>query len=98
MTTLDLFLIAWFGFTSLMAFVLFGYDKLKAGGSSDRVPERHLIVVSAMGGWPGGLLGMLLFRHKTVKVSFQLKFAVAFVAWAVMVYFCWIARGQAGTV
>ncbi len=92
MNTFDQFLIAWFGFTSLMAFVLFGYDKLKAGGSSDRVPERHLIVVSAMGGWLGGLLAMLFFRHKTVKVSFQLKFAVAFVVWAFLVYGCWMAR------
>ncbi|MBK8001444.1 MAG: DUF1294 domain-containing protein [Verrucomicrobia bacterium] len=92
MNTFDQFLIAWFGFTSLMAFVLFGYDKLKAGGSSDRVPERHLIVVSAMGGWLGGLLAMLFFRHKTVKVSFQLKFAVAFFVWAFLVYGCWMAR------
>ena len=47
-------------FTSLMAFVLFGYDKLKAGGSSDRVPERHLIVVSAMGGVTDALLALSL--------------------------------------
>ena len=93
MSHLDQFLIAWFGFTSLMAFVLFGYDKLKAGGSSDRVPERHLIVVCAMGGWLGGLLAMLFFRHKTVKRSFQLKFAAAFVVWATLVYLCWSARG-----
>ncbi len=92
MNTFDQFLIAWFGFTSLMAFVLFGYDKFKAGGSSDRVPGRHLIVVSAMGGWLGGLLAMLFFRHKTVKVSFQLKFAVAFVVWAFLVYGSWMAR------
>lgn len=92
MTTLDQFLIAWFGFTSLMAFALFGYDKRKAGGSGDRVPERHLIVVSALGGWLGGLLGMLFFRHKTVKLSFQLKFAFAFLFWAALVYACCMAR------
>jgi uncharacterized membrane protein YsdA (DUF1294 family) len=92
MSHLEQFLLVWFGFTSLMAFVLFGYDKLKAGGSGDRVPERHLIVVSAMGGWLGGLLAMLFFRHKTVKRSFQFKFAVAFVVWAMLVYGCWMAR------
>lgn len=92
MTTFDQFLIAWFGFTTLMAFVLFGYDKLKAGSSSDRVPERHLLAVSAMGGWLGGLLGMMLFRHKTAKLSFQLKFAAAFVVWGVLAYGCWMAR------
>lgn len=93
MSTLDQFLIAWFGFTSVMAFVLFGYDKLKAGGAGDRVPERHLLVVSAMGGWLGGLLAMLVFRHKTAKLSFQLKFGVAFVVWALMAYACWSATG-----
>lgn len=92
MSHLDQFLLVWFGFTTLMAFVLFGYDKLKAGGTSDRVPERHLLVVSAMGGWLGGFLGMLVFRHKTAKVSFQLKFAVAFVVWGLLVYGCWMSR------
>lgn len=92
MTPLDQFILAWFGFTSVMAFVLFGCDKHAAGRSGDRVPERHLIVVAAMGGWLGGLLGMFFFRHKTVKVSFQLKFAVAFLAWAALVYFLSKAR------
>lgn len=89
MTTLDQFMLAWFGFTSVMAFVLFGYDKHAAGRSGERVPERHLLVVAAMGGWLGGLLGMILFRHKTAKLSFQLKYAVAFVAWATVLYLCW---------
>lgn len=92
MTTLDQFLLLWFAFTTVMAFVLFGYDKFRAGGTADRVPERHLIVVSAMGGWLGGLLAMLFFRHKTVKVSFQIKFALAFLFWATLVYACWRLR------
>ena len=89
MTTLDQFFFTWFGFTSVMAFVLFGYDKHAAGRSGERVPERHLLVVAAMGGWLGGLLGMILFRHKTAKPSFQLKYAAAFVAWAAMLYLYW---------
>jgi uncharacterized membrane protein YsdA (DUF1294 family) len=29
---------------------------------------------------------MLLFRHKTAKLSFKLKYALAFVVWAGLVY------------
>lgn len=89
MSTMEQFLIAWFGFTNAIAFVLYGYDKLRAGGAGDRVPERHLLAVAAMGGWPGALLGMLMFRHKTRKFSFQIKFAFMFVAWAALAYACW---------
>ncbi len=92
MSTLDQFLIAWFGFTNAVAFLLYGYDKLRAKGAGDRVPERHLLAVAAMGGWPGALLGMMLFRHKTAKLSFQLKFAVVFVVWAAVVYAAWRLR------
>lgn len=89
MSTMDQFLIAWFGFTNAIAFVLYGYDKLRAGGAEDRVPERQLLIVAAMGGWPGALLGMLAFRHKTKKVSFRIKFAFMFVVWVALVYACW---------
>jgi len=89
MTTLDQFFLVWFGFTSVMAFILFGYDKRASGRAGERVPERHLLVVAAMGGWLGGFLGMILFRHKTAKFSFQLKYAAAFVAWVAVVYLCW---------
>ena len=44
-----------------------------------------------MGGWPGGLAGMLPFHHKTAKTSFKLKFAAAFLVWAGLLYarFAW---------
>jgi uncharacterized membrane protein YsdA (DUF1294 family) len=29
---------------------------------------------------------MLLFRHKTAKLSFKLKYALAFVVWAGLIY------------
>ena len=83
-----LYLLVWVGITSLLAFVLFGYDKFQAGrAKGSRVSEFHLALLGALGGWPGGLLGMLLFRHKTAKLSFHLKFALAFLVWGVLVYF-----------
>jgi uncharacterized membrane protein YsdA (DUF1294 family) len=77
----------WLALTSFIAFILFGYDKFRAGQSGlSRVSEFHLVLIGALGGWPGGLLGMLVFRHKTAKISFQLKYAVALLVWAGLIY------------
>jgi len=78
-------LAGWFVALSVWAFVLFGFDKWRAGRGR-RVSEAALFWASALGGWPGGLLGMIVFRHKSAKGSFQLKFAAAFLVWAGLVY------------
>lgn len=78
-------LLAWVGVTSAWAFLLFGFDKWRAGRpDARRVAESSLLLASALGGWPGGLLGIILFRHKSAKLSFKFKFAVAFVVWAAL--------------
>ena len=83
MTKFHQVLFVWLAVTSFIAFLLFGYDKWKAGQSGQgRVSEFLLVLVGALGGWPGGLLGMLVFRHKTSKLSFQFKYALAFLVWA----------------
>ena len=77
----------WLAGTSVLAFVVFGYDKFRAGGSGEgRISEFHLAFLGAIGGWPGGLLAMLLFRHKTAKVSFRVKYAIAFLVWVALLY------------
>lgn len=81
----DQLLLAWLAVASLWAFVLFGWDKWQAGRSGRRVSEFALLAVCALGGWPGGLSGLLMFRHKSAKASFQLKFAVALLVWAALV-------------
>jgi uncharacterized membrane protein YsdA (DUF1294 family) len=81
-------ILAWLACASVIAFLMFAYDKLLAkreGG--DRVSEFHLVLVGALGGWVGGLFAMLLFRHKTAKLTFKLKYAAAFVVFATLVYF-----------
>lgn len=86
MRTADQLFLAWLGLTSVLAFLLFGYDKFKAGRSGRRVSEFHLVLVGAIGGWLGGLLGMLLFRHKTAKWPFRLKYAAGFLPYAGLIY------------
>jgi uncharacterized membrane protein YsdA (DUF1294 family) len=81
-------LAGWFVALSVWTFVLFGFDKWRAG-RGPRVSEAALFWASALGGWPGGLIGMIVFRHKSAKGSFQLKFAAAFFVWAALVYAAW---------
>lgn len=51
-------------------------DKQNARHRRRRVPERVLLAVALLGGSPGGLLGMLLFHHKTRKPAFSIGFPV----------------------
>jgi uncharacterized membrane protein YsdA (DUF1294 family) len=82
MRTIDSFAIAWFGALSVVAFFTFGFDKWRASGANRRVPESFLISLGALGGWPGGLIGMNVFRHKTAKLTFKLKYSLALLPFA----------------
>jgi uncharacterized membrane protein YsdA (DUF1294 family) len=86
-------LAGWLGLTSLGAFLLFGYDKWQAGRKGGRVAESTLWLASALGGWPGALLGIGVFRHKSAKTSFQLKFGAAFVVWLALLWGAWRLGG-----
>ena len=50
---------------SLITLILYGADKSKAKRRAWRIPEKVLLGFSFLGGAVGGLLGMVLFRHKT---------------------------------
>jgi uncharacterized membrane protein YsdA (DUF1294 family) len=56
---------------NLATLALYGYDKAIAGGTRTRVPEKVLHLLALAGGSPGALIAQTLFRHKTVKASFQ---------------------------
>ena len=64
MTAFRLFLIFCAGM-SLLALVLYGWDKCKARRRRWRIRESVLLGCALLGGAAGALLGMLLFRHKT---------------------------------
>ena len=55
---------------SAITFIAFGLDKLAAWRGKRRVPENTLHALSLLGGWPGALLAMPVFRHKRRKGSF----------------------------
>ena len=84
--TFDTVALAWFAAFSVVTFLAFGFDKWRAKRSGGRVPESFLVLLGALGGWPGGLLGMKVFRHKTIKWTFQLKYALALIPFATEVW------------
>lgn len=53
------------GLLSLITFLLFGADKLKALAKKRRIPERTLLLLAWLGGSFGALPAMVLFHHKT---------------------------------
>ena len=55
----------YFALINLLAFLLMGADKRRARKEMWRIPEAHLFLAALLGGSPGAILGMQLFRHKT---------------------------------
>jgi uncharacterized membrane protein YsdA (DUF1294 family)/cold shock CspA family protein len=64
-------IIAYLVSINLSTFLFYGYDKMIAGSSILRVPEWILHSLSIAGGSPTGLIAQKVFRHKTIKGSFQ---------------------------
>lgn len=62
----------WLAGASLAAFALAGWDKSRARRGRDRIPEATLLLAALVGGSPGLVAGMVLFRHKTRKLGFKL--------------------------
>jgi|GEM_PF-1504382 len=82
----DSFAVLRFAAFSAVAFVICGFDKWRASGSGGRVPESLRVMPGALGGWPGGLLGMTVFRHKTARRMFKCKYALALIPFAAEVW------------
>ena len=72
---------------SLMTFLLMGLDKARAKSRAWRIPEKVLFLFAALFGAPGGVLGMMTFRHKTKHNYFAIGFPLlAIVQIALLVF------------
>lgn len=92
MTRLDVLVLGGCSLMSGVTFLVFGADKWMAGHARGRrVPERTLLLLSALGGWPGGWAAMRVFRHKTLKGSFRVRFFLALIpnAWGLWAWARW---------
>lgn len=62
------------------AIVTTGFDKSLARSGSLRMPETISYVIALLGGSPGTILGMHVFKHKRRKAAFQFVLLLIFVA------------------
>lgn len=56
---------------NLVTFAAYGIDKLRAKRGGRRIPERILLIMSAIGGSMGAIVAMQLLRHKTQHAQFH---------------------------
>lgn len=61
-------------FLSVISFLIFATDKFQAKNNRSRIPENILLITTFLGGTLGLVLGMIIFRHKTSKRNFLIKF------------------------
>ena len=75
---------------NVIAFLIYGLDKLKAKKEMWRIPERVLILLAVVGGSIGALLGMRVFHHKTKKWKFKIGVPVILGLQIALVVFIWL--------
>lgn len=63
----------WIACASLVAWNRFRRDKKLACDGARRIPERDLLYIAMIGGWPGAKLAQRQFRHKTRKEPFRTR-------------------------
>ena len=56
---------------NVVTFTVYGIDKLKAKQGSWRISEATLLILTVIGGSIGALLGMKVWRHKTMHKKFK---------------------------
>lgn len=80
----------WMLAASLLAFCQMGFDKRRAKTGGWRVRERTLWLTALLGGGPGALLGMGVFRHKTRHAAFRIGFPLLAALDAALLAWSWL--------
>ena len=63
--------LCYIGAINLITFLLYGIDKIKSKRGAWRIPEAKLLLLAAIGGSVGAIIGMHLFHHKTLHKKFK---------------------------
>ena len=56
---------------NIAAFAVYGWYKMCAKRGMWRVPEKILLLLAFLGGSVGAMVGMAIFRHKTLHLKFR---------------------------
>lgn len=68
----EIFFLVYLISINIVTFLVYGIDKNKAKNKQWRIPESTLIFLSLIGGSLGGLMAMVIFKHKLSKKLFYL--------------------------
>lgn len=68
---------------NLLLFLLMGMDKRAARRKKWRIPEKRLLTLGMFGGGFGGILGMLIFHHKTHRIYFTICYVLNMICWGI---------------
>lgn len=74
---------------NLIAFLMMGADKLKAVKGRWRISERALFVSALLGGSLGAIVGMRVFRHKTLHRKFTIGMPLILIAQLALIFYLW---------
>lgn len=61
---------------NVFTFAIYGIDKSAARKGKWRIRERHLQLLSLLGGWWGALIAQQFLRHKSIKTRFLVFFSI----------------------
>lgn len=72
LNTQEVYFLTYLILINLISFLVYGVDKKKAKNKEWRIPESTLILLSIIGGSLGGLMAMVIFKHKLSKKIFYI--------------------------
>ncbi|MEM6978511.1 MAG: DUF1294 domain-containing protein [Planctomycetota bacterium] len=80
-------IVVWIFLASTVTAVMVWWDKRAAQNDRQRIPERHLLLASLLGGWPGHLAMSRQIRHKTAKSRYRIAFTAVAIINVLLVWF-----------
>ena len=83
LNSIPLILFYYFLGVNLLLFILMGIDKRAAKRKKWRISERRLLTLGIIGGGIGGILGMIVFHHKTHRIYFTICYVVNIICWGI---------------
>ena len=72
---------------NILTFAVYGIDKWKARQGSWRISEATLLMLAVIGATIGALLGMQVWRHKTMHLKFKYGLPLILLAQIALIYF-----------
>ena len=83
---------------NVVTFLVYGIDKWKAKQGSWRISEATLLMLAVIGGTIGALLGMQVWRHKTMHKKFKYGLPLILLAQIALMIFAACAQGQSNDI